>query len=197
MVLRQGWVVHEITVIREKIENLMIMVSYINQKINEWHPKAVFIDTGMGYGVIDRLRQLGHRNIFEVNFGEKAVNEREYANKRSEIWGEMKKWLIEDGSIPDNVELREDLRAPMYGFDARQRIQLERAKDMKGRGTKSPDIATALGCTFSMRLPFEMREERTEVQKIIDEVEGKTTEYGYFSGEDIRNQSYLKESVYG
>ncbi len=40
--------------------------------------------------------------------------------------------------------------APEYGFDGRNRLQLEKKDDMKGRGQPSPDVGDALALTFAM-----------------------------------------------
>ncbi len=110
---------------------------------------ALFIDdTGVGGGVTDRLRQLGYRPIAVV-VGETATDEKRYFNKRAEIWGAMRDWLKTGGCIPDDSELKADLEGPEYGFDAKERLQLEKKQDMKERGLASPDTAEALALTFA------------------------------------------------
>ena len=147
MCLRQGLAVLKIEKFREL--DTMTYASKIAVMINEESVDAVFVDVGaMGAGVIDRLRQLGH-DVFEIGFGCKASDELHYINKRSEMWGNMNDWLKSGGCIPDDNELRDDLIGPQYGFDARERIQLERKKDMKTRGLASPDIGDALALTFA------------------------------------------------
>lgn len=113
---------------------------------------AVFVDGGgVGGGVVDRLRQLGVP-VIDVQFGSKSdrlgLDDARYANKRSEIWGSMREW-IKGGTLPAHDELREELVAPTYGFNARDEIQLEKKEDMKRRGVASPDIADALALTFA------------------------------------------------
>jgi hypothetical protein len=115
----------------------------------------VFIDgTGIGWGVIDRLNQLGCRNVAGVDFGSKAdrTDARDaaarYANKRAEMWGFMKEWL-KVGSLPDDAELVADLKAVDYGYDASDAILLERKDDMRRRGLASPDDGDALALTFA------------------------------------------------
>lgn len=174
IVIRQGRQIREINKFPGKIESLMVMVGHCIRKIEEWRPQAVFIDVGMGYGVIDRLRELGYQNVFEVNFGMKASREKEYHDKRAEIWGLMKKWLIEDGAIPQDEDLKRDLVGPQYGFDHRQRVQLERKKEMKGRGLPSPDAGDALAVTFALPLSAEIYTEKSPAQQVMDFVEGKT-----------------------
>lgn len=122
----------------------------------KWHPDAIFVDAGaMGAGVIDRLRQLGVENVFEVNFGAKG-REAEWAagvriqtaNKAAEMWASMRAWLPY-GAIPVDQGLFDDLTGREYGYNAAQQIQLEKKEHMKGRGLASPDDADALALTFA------------------------------------------------
>lgn len=115
--------------------------------INEWKPDAVFIDAGAGSGVIDRLRQLGHE-VIEVPFGGKA-SDPGFVNKRAEMWFGMAEWLRAGGAIPRNMDLKQDLAAPIYWFDAQGRRQLEPKDDIKKRGLPSPDLGDALALTFA------------------------------------------------
>lgn len=127
----------------------MALSSVVAQHIKEQRPAATFVDVGsMGAGVIDRLRQLGH-SVFDVNFGSKAAKDTEYTNKRAEMWGRVRDWLKAGGCIPDDSELCDDLTGLEYGFDGKERIQLESKEDMKKRGLASPDKADALAVTFA------------------------------------------------
>lgn len=118
--------------------------------ITDWQPDAVFIDAGRGEGVIDRLRQLGH-DVIEVNFGGKADNPR-YSNRRCEMWDKMAQWLRQGGAIPPLVDLKADLCAPTYSFDAQNRMVLESKDHLKERGQRSPDIADSLALTFAYQV---------------------------------------------
>jgi hypothetical protein len=135
----------------------MTLAGNVAMEARRLSPDAIFVDVGgLGAGVVDRLRQLGFMNVFEVNFGGKgrevdlATNLRvKTANKRAEIWCSMKAWLT-GGAIPDEQCIEDDLVGPEYGYAADQvSIQLERKKDMKRRGLASPDDADALACTFA------------------------------------------------
>ena len=147
IVIRQGNKVFPIR--RYRIPNLMQFSSVVAQAIKEERPDAVMIDgTGMGAGVVDRLRQLGH-NVINVMVGSKSVMAVEkYFNIRAELWGNMKDWLMEEVDLPDDQELEDDLIGLEYGFDLNERIQLERKKDMKKRGLASPDSGDAVALTF-------------------------------------------------
>ena len=112
----------------------------------------MFVDVGgLGAGVVDRLRELGHGDIvIAVNSGNKALDAERYVNKRAEMWGEMNKWLIDQPSkIPDSDTLHADLCGPSYKFDSKSRLAIEKKEDMKKRGVISPDEADSLGLTFA------------------------------------------------
>lgn len=137
-------------------QDAMQLAGDIALEAEKWKPDAIFVDAGnIGAAVIDRLRQLGTENVFEVWFGGEG-REVEWqtgarirtANKRAEIWAAMRGWLA-GGCIPDDQQLYDDLIGPEYSFNAKQAIQLEDKKHMKARGLASPDDADALACTFA------------------------------------------------
>jgi hypothetical protein len=113
---------------------------------------AVFVDgVGVGAGVVDRLQMLGYP-VIEVNGGETAFEEVTFYNKTAEMWSRMRDWL-KGAKLPDkDSELRLALIGREYYFDDRERIRLERKKDMKKRGLASPDEADALCHTFAEEL---------------------------------------------
>lgn len=122
---------------------------------------AVFIDSGAGAGVIDRLRQLDH-DVIEVPFGGRAIAPDQYVNRRTEMWWHMREWLS-SGSIPNNTALKTELSTPLYWYDPTGRKALEPKDEIKRRlqGGASPDIADALALTFAhpvgSRMPREVR----------------------------------------
>jgi hypothetical protein len=146
IIKRQGLAAFE-PIVLSGVDN-MTLASKVAAEINAWQPDAVFVDAGRGEGVIDRLRQLGF-SVIEVNFGGKPTND-SYANKRSEMWDAMAKWLNAGGYIPNHAELKTDLCTPTYKFDAANKLVLEPKDKIKGRGLRSTDIADALALTFAM-----------------------------------------------
>jgi hypothetical protein len=128
----------------------MQIAARVAEVIASRRPAAVFIDgVGVGGGVVDRLRQLGFV-ISDVNAGGRAADDRLYANRRAEMWGRMRDWLQSGGCLPqDDTALADDLIGPEYGFDAGNRILLERKEDMRRRGLASPDAGDALALTFA------------------------------------------------
>jgi hypothetical protein len=109
---------------------------------------TMFIDSaGISGAVGSRLRQLGHSNVIEINFGADSPDPK-YRNMRAYMWGRMKDFLLV-GAIDDNPRLESDLIGPGYELDSKVRIQLESKDEMKKRGVDSPDDADALALTFA------------------------------------------------
>lgn len=115
---------------------------------------------GVGGGVIDQLRSLGC-NVIEVQFGASPDGTNtttpgvEYANKRAEIWGEMRDFVHLHGAIPEHVpglkdSLPTELAGPSYTLNVKQKIQLESKEMMRARNVASPNAADALACTFAL-----------------------------------------------
>jgi len=148
IVKRQGLGILDPIVLKDVDQ--MGLAARVAFEINDWRPDAVFIDAGMGVGVIDRLRQLGH-SVVEVPFGSKALKSSKFVNRRSEMWYLMREWLKSGGSIPDDLRLRRELATPTYSFDAQGRVKLEGKDDIKKRlpDAGSPDVADALCLTFA------------------------------------------------
>lgn len=143
---RQGRVAFKPRVLRNL--DTMQLAAQVALEIQEWKPHAVFVDqTGVGAGVVDRLRELGHR-VIGVEFGGKATQANRYNNKRSEMWGLMAEWVRGGGCIASE-ELATECAAPVYTFDSSGRTVLESKDAMKQRGLSSPDLADALAVTFA------------------------------------------------
>lgn len=150
IVFRQGRVVLPIASY-EKLD-LMEVVGKTVIAIRNYNPIACFVDVcGLGAGVYDRLVELGFGDIcVPVNSAEKPVNIDKYANKRVEMWGEMKEWLREKPvSLPDSDSLQSDLCGVQYSHDSKGRLKLEKKEELKKRGLRSPDEADALALTFA------------------------------------------------
>lgn len=131
-----------------KIDN-MTLAARVASEIERFKPDAVFVDAGCGSGVIDRLRQLGYRNIIEVPFGGAASRSDQYANRRAEMWHEMARWIKTEGHLPDLPDLKADLCQVCYDYDTLGRLRLESKEKLKERTGRSPDLADALALTFA------------------------------------------------
>ena len=122
----------------------MELAAVVAHAIVTERPDMVMVDgTGIGAGVIDRLRQLGHDPL-EIHFGQKPDpgNDGIYFNKRIEMWNRMNVWL-QTADIPRDPELYDDLITPEYYFDMKMKMRLESKEEMKKRGMQSPDCFIA------------------------------------------------------
>lgn len=121
--------------------------------IKEYRPAKVFIDIGgLGAGVYDILIDRGFTGIVRgVNFGERAINEERYFNRRCEMWDGINLWL--NGNVPvqlpNDEGLFNDLTAVNKKYDKRGRLQLEEKAEIKKRLGHSTDKGDALALTFA------------------------------------------------
>jgi hypothetical protein len=158
---RQG---HCITKIESRCGlDTMEVTGWVNRIIREDKPAKVNVDVGgMGVGVYDRLIEMGHRRslVNPVNFGGKAIEPPPTgedgkpaggsANRRAEMWSNMKK-ALEAGrfQLPDRDSLQADLVSAGYKYNSAGQLLIESKQDMRRRGVPSPDEADAVALCFS------------------------------------------------
>lgn len=134
---------------RMRVPDTMQLAALVAEAINKWKPDACFIDaTGLGWGVVDRLHQMGYTFVIGVQTGERAFAPERFYNRRAELWHAMREWIQDGAQLPDDKELFTDLTGIQYGFDGKNRWVLESKDDMKERGLDSPDSADAIALTF-------------------------------------------------
>lgn len=120
-------------------------------------------DTGVGGGVTDRLKEVIHDDrlpfeVIPVNNGESSTDDY-YANKGTQIWGDIKELLEQNISnsvngiepaieLPNEPNLIKELSTRKFKMTSNGKIRLESKDDMKKRGVGSPDIADALTLAF-------------------------------------------------
>lgn len=135
--------------------------------ILEHHPHYVNIDGGgVGGPLCDTLLDRGFM-VTEVPFGA-AVEDKDYANKRAQMWCRMRDWIHGgDVSLPWNEpELLQQLIQQTYHYrdNLVNDLILTSKKVMKSDGLRSPDIADALALTFA-----------EEVAAVVDPKQGNVT----------------------
>lgn len=154
---RKGRDARSIPPIRLRNQSTVQVAARILEAYQQYHVDAIFIDGGgVGGGVVDNVRAL-RLFCYDVQFGSRpdyvgfasGTDGEKYANKRAEMWGAMREWL-KGGAIQAEPDLRRQLIAPLYTFNLKNEIQLERKEDMMKRGADSPDIADALALTFAL-----------------------------------------------
>src|SRR5229473_752641 len=70
---RRGLDARSIPAVKFRIPDLMVTAGRVMELVNSWEPDAVFVDgTGIGWGVVDRLAQLGCSTVRGIDFGTRA-----------------------------------------------------------------------------------------------------------------------------
>jgi hypothetical protein len=144
--VRQGRKVYPIEILPKM--DLMATANLVAEAIKRERPIQTFVDgSGIGAGVVDRLRQLNF-SVVDVNGGNQSHNP-SFLNKRAEMWAEMKEAIIGLLELPDDSNLKRELTAVQYGVTDKGRIKLQRKEDIMEDYGFSPDRADALALTYS------------------------------------------------
>jgi hypothetical protein len=135
-------------------------VAWLSAIIDEWKPNRMCIDRGsMGQNIISSLRALNKRYadiVKGIDFGGTSKAKQAHPkragpwNIRAEIYGRMREWLKDGGSIPDDADLASDMSGPKEKFRANNDWLLESKSDMKTRGLRSCDLSDACALTFAV-----------------------------------------------
>ena len=140
--------------ILEKLRGLdsVQVAEHVIQQIKAENPDAYVVDgEGIGAGVVDQLKYRGYtRKLFDYYASQRATNPVEYANKKAELWGKMRQWLKDGAEIPDDAELKQELRSQTYEFSNKGQLMMTPKDVMKRLGFGSPDVAESLMMTFAV-----------------------------------------------
>ena len=139
----------------------MEVAGLVAKIIREDKPDKVNIDVGgLGVGVADRLEEMGYGNVINrVNFGGKPTQPPELgedgkpqggpANRRAELYVNLRNALEGSLSLPDSNSLQGDLTSIGYKFTSDGKLLLESKEDMRRRGVPSPDEGDAVALCFA------------------------------------------------
>ena len=142
---------------RDNMRLVTIAADILGRRFNGHQVQIMNVDaTGIGGPTGDRLRQMGHDNVFDVQFGGESPD-REMANMRGYIYKKTRDWLtigcIPAPPDPVGVRLETDLTCFGYYHDKRDRVVLESKEDLKENGFDSPDYSDGLALTFAYAAP--------------------------------------------
>lgn len=151
-VFRRGRDTRTIPVQRYRKLSVTDLGAQIANLIAKHQPDGVFIDQGgVGGGVVDFLRYLGHSCV-GVDFGGIASiplgGERAY-NKRAEMYLSLRTWLHEGGKIENSTELHRQLVSIEYHHSKAGKMGDAILLTPKEEMDDSPDWADALAMTFA------------------------------------------------
>ena len=124
----------------------------VKDAVNSWGGKVsqIAVDSiGIGAGVADMLRRDFPRGVVvDVNSSIRLSDGQNY-NLRARMWRDMREYLKNGASIPNDGELATELSALQYEYRGGE-LLLESKDDAKKRGIKSPDRADSLALTFAV-----------------------------------------------
>lgn len=144
----------------------------IAKLIDDNRPDAIFVDAnGVGAGVFDQLYHLGYP-VTAVNHSAVASNEREFFNKRTEMYGDLREWLRNGGALEPDKTIATQLVSIEYGFSGKSQIQLESKEDMRRQGKKSPDRGDALAYTFYAPVAPRVSQAEIEARLLAEQSSG-------------------------
>ena len=151
VILRRDGGVAALLLSRRTLDTMEIVgrAKKILDECPEFEGRITVDDTGIGGGVTDRLRELGVRvNAFVA--GERARDEKRFANAQAEAWGLMADAVRKGGiKIPKDSALIAQLSTRAYKIQSDRRIILESKEALRAKGGRSPDEADALAMSFS------------------------------------------------
>jgi len=130
-------------------QDTMEMAGWISLHIVNEEPTATGLDViGLGWGVKDRLREMGVK-VFGINVSESTSRKEKFERLRDELWWKCRK-AFEEGSIsiPDDEELIYELSSVKYKIESNGKIKVESKREMRKRGMASPNKADALVMRF-------------------------------------------------
>lgn len=122
-------------------------------------------DIGVGGGVTDMLRRVYGKKVVAVNSGIRLSDGQNF-NLRARLWRDMRTYIENGASLPNDSELQTDLTALQYEYRGGE-LLIEAKDTAKKRGMKSPDRADALALTFAVPVrDYSLEQART--QAIMD-----------------------------
>jgi hypothetical protein len=135
----------------EQLRDTMVGVSKLAEILGDTRPSHkvafMFVDSAFGGPMVNRLHQLGFKNVGEVNFGAASLDPHQ-ANMRAFMWQKLKDWLPM-GAIDSSPILETDLTGPGFHHNQREQLVLESKEQMAKRGLASPDEGDGLALTFA------------------------------------------------
>jgi hypothetical protein len=140
-------------------------IAWLSSILDEYQPNRMNIDRGsMGQAIVTTLRNMKRKYadiVKGIDFGgtsrAKQSNPKRAGpwNKRAEMYGDFRQFLIDGGAIPDDDDLASDISGPKEKWRANNDWLLESKQDMKTRGIRSSDLSDACVLTFATREWFD------------------------------------------
>lgn len=121
--------------------------------------QVILEELGMGVGVVESVQDMGYADqVWGVNTGDSASDNKQYLNLRAEMHGIAKEWLEDVVELPNLPELTDDLMEVRKKPSANGPLRLESKEESRRRIKRSLDVSDAFVLTFAV--PFDLLPER-------------------------------------
>ena len=107
----------------------------------------IFLD-GIGNNLADLIRQQG-QSVNAVNVAEKAIDQRNFINKRAESYWRAREWVKSGGKLKADERWMQLAQVFYKAQDSTGRMQIMSKDIMASKGIPSPDAGDALMLTFT------------------------------------------------
>jgi len=107
--------------------------------------------TGVGAGVVDRLKEQGYP-VVGVEFGGRPIERDRFENKSAEMWWNLAEMLQKGeawGPVFKDRNVVRDLTGRKYSYTSAGRIKLESKEQMRKQGVPSPDWGDAVALAYA------------------------------------------------
>lgn len=128
-------------------KDTMQVADWVGENLDRFDCAVGFVDIiGIGRGVFDRLRRMGY-NVRPADSRGKAKDPDRFFNTRAEMYWKLREQFENRTiSIPDNNELKNQLNS--IGYDAENKIKINKKSELKKVIGHSPDEADAIAISF-------------------------------------------------
>lgn len=134
---------------RNQSKDTMVNVNEIEKIMKTYtiKPEDVNIDdTGVGGGVVDRLKELGY-GVNGVAFGGSSKS-KEFSNTKAELYWGVGIWVQAGGQVDENVNWEQMTWIKYKQQTGEKKIIFESKENLRKRMRKSPDDFDSLALTF-------------------------------------------------
>lgn len=157
----------------------MSLAGKLAKRIEKYDVAKVFVDVAEGRGVVDRLHELGYKDVVTgFSFATTPNDEQRYVNKRAEMMGDLKEWIEDDAgvSIPDvegtdstasadEIEIELGV-IPEWKVQSNGKLLLIPKEQIKKSYGKSPDLVDSIMLTFAQPVRSDYNQNNRAIKRI-------------------------------
>lgn len=149
---RRGWDARSIPMVCVKGLKTPQIVALVCKLADQYQPDGILIENvGPGVGVADYVEKRNYK-VIRVWPGAPSADEA-LVNVRAENHWKFREWVYEGGALPNDKELKEQMRTIQYIISKTTgKTMMEPKDDLKKRGLPSPDRLDMYTLTFGARV---------------------------------------------